>query len=82
MINLSEFSNWLIEEKNFSNRSAKDVLSRIRRVRKIVKTIDMFDKYTIFLLDQSPGFENLSCSVKSQLRRSIKLLIEYQELTK
>ncbi len=75
--NLS-FSDWLISVKNFQKKSSFDVISRLRRVQKYVEINKKEDLSSIIKrLDRSNQFNELSLSVKSQLKRAIKLHKEY-----
>lgn len=73
-----EFSSWLKLSKGFSEAAAKDVKSRFKRVLSICQFEDRGDvSTTLFILSQQEIFKNLSVSVRSQLRRSVKLYDEY-----
>ncbi len=74
-----EFLDWLIEEQNFSERSAKDVISRCKRAEKIVSAVGIPDAYYIFTLEQQAVFQNLSVNVKSQMKRALKLQEAYSQ---
>jgi len=76
----SNFQEWLIDEKGFEIKSARDVLSRLKRVSSLFnvnfnKSIDKI----IFDVSSNDKFKELSPSVKSQLKRSVLL---YKEFTK
>jgi DNA (cytosine-5)-methyltransferase 1 len=75
-----EFSNWLKKNKRFTVASANDVVSRLRRVDSICdiewdKALDS----NLFTLSQKNEFKKLTPSVKSQLRRSVKLYYEFSD---
>ncbi len=72
-----DFKEWLIKEKNYTERSASDVVSRNQRVKKILN-IKEITSYTEKKLENEEDFRKLSCSVKSQLRISIRTLLEYK----
>lgn len=74
----SEFLTWLLENKNMSIRSARDVISRLKRVLLIIHC-DELDDTSIHLLNTKSDFLDLSISVKSQLRRAASLYIEFQK---
>lgn len=63
---------WLQENKNMSNRSARDVVSRLKRAMLIINTYKVTNN-SLESLNSNSEFKNLSMSVKSQLRRSITL---------
>lgn len=72
------FLDWLITNKNMSQRAAKDVLSRCKRVRKIIDD-DVINGGTIEQLNASNEFNAKSMFIKSQLRRAVNLLCEYED---
>jgi hypothetical protein len=74
-----EFSNWLKSDKLFTDASASDVCSRLRRVVSICPmNLDADLDSNLFALGQKKEFKGLSASVKSQLKRSVKLYKEFQ----
>lgn len=77
-MNYSEFLTWLLENKNMSIRSAKDVVSRLKRALLIIQC-DKLNNRSIQALNSEANFLDLSVSVKSQLRRAISLYIEFQK---
>jgi len=73
----SQFKNWLFEQKKLSQRSCGNIISRIRRATNIVPfTQNSIDEY-IWSLNNDERFSALSKPIKSQIRRSLKLLDEY-----
>lgn len=70
------FYNWLINEKKLSVRSAKDVLSRCRRICSFL-SISKFDANTSNDLNDNMSFIAQSMFIKSQLRRAVSLWNEY-----
>lgn len=75
--NADDFETWLIEEKSYSTRSAHDVLSRCKRSEKILHCRDRLNAYYLFMLQQQAEYQNLSATVKSQLKRAIALQLEF-----
>ena len=73
-----DFEKWLINEKNYSIRSASDVTSRIKRAKSILG-IENINKKTESDLNNSNDFSCLSCSVKSKIRIAIRLYLEYKK---
>ena len=72
----SKFCDWLVEKKGMSQRSAKDVVSRLRRVSLILnkkegKTISIDE------LNSATAFQECSMFIKSQLRRAVTLFTEF-----
>lgn len=77
-MNYEGFLEWLKTEKNMSERSARDTVSRIKRALRIVSGVEV-DTTTIDKLNEAPEFLKLSMFIKSQLRRAVTL---YQEFAK
>ena len=74
-MNQTTFYEYLVQVKKLNERSARDVISRCNRVRKMIQEEiqeDALDK----LLAQD-AYRNCSTFVKSQLKRSILLYREY-----
>lgn len=71
------FESWLIEVKNYSQRSAKDVISRCKRANRIVPFNQVPDPFYIFTLEQQSEYNALSTSVKSQIKRALILQQEF-----
>lgn len=70
---VEDFKNWLIGEKNYSEKSAKDIISRCKRAERIVGHIGIPDAYYIFTLEHQLEFQGLSAPVKSQIKRALAL---------
>ena len=81
MGDLDSFREWLISTKSYQKRVAKDILSRLKRANGFIDLSNPSD-YSIFCLDKNSDFNVLGVSVKSQIRKSIKLFIEYIEVKK
>lgn len=76
--NGTSFIDWLINTKGLKIRSAKDVCSRFKRASKIMRinpNLEYVD--IIYFLSKEKEFQSLPYTVKSQLKRSILLFIEY-----
>mgnify|MGYP001153397045 FL=1 len=73
------FENWLVVEKAYSDRAARDVVSRCRRSEKILHCADRLDAYYLFLLQQQQEYQELSATVKSQIKRAVNLQLEFAE---
>jgi DNA (cytosine-5)-methyltransferase 1 len=74
-----EFRNWLQEMRSYTDRSAGNVISRLKRARRIVgkerRFVDARDE--IAALERIAEFAALSASVRSQLKRAIILDYEF-----
>ena len=73
------FRVWLEKEKNFSTRGAQDVVSRVQRVQRMIKS-DALSEKSIEVLNANEEFLNLSTFVRSQLRRAVRLYMEYEQV--
>lgn len=80
--NMNEFLEWLKNEKKLTLRSARDVVSRFKRANSIVQMPNIIDKNYLYILEQQDDFSQISNSVKSQIKRSINLYIEYTATSK
>ncbi len=72
---LGQFALWLQERKGFSQTVTKDTQSRIRRANRILPFKDK-DIY-LFYLNQADEFQKCTTSVRSQIRRAVRLYREY-----
>lgn len=70
------FIEWLKTDHGMGERSARDVLSRLKRVIKITNATDV-DENTVALLEICEEFANASSFIKSQLKRSVILYTEF-----
>lgn len=77
-MNYDTFQVWLVNKKNMSDRSAKDTVSRLKRVLRIISQ-ETVDETTVAKLNEMPAFQNLSVYIKSQLRRSVALYQEFEK---
>lgn len=75
----AELLEWLINEKNMSIRSAKDVISRCGRVCRMLN-IDSIDSDTLENLQSNDKFEESSMFIKSQLKRAVTLYNEFDKI--
>ena len=73
------FLNWLLQERKMSNRAAKDVVSRCKRVCKMTNE-NSISFSTLDRLNSSNDFLEKSMYIKSQLRRAVTLWNTYKEL--
>jgi hypothetical protein len=75
-----KFREWLIEKKHFGVKSTNDIISRIKRAGKLIKVTDDVDSEKIInKLENIKEFQHMSLSVKSQLKRAIRLKTDYQK---
>ena len=76
MKNYQEFLAWLETERQMSKRSAKDVVSRLKRVVGLLGS-DTLDSTSVSKLNEVAAFDECTMFIKSQLRRSVALYLEY-----
>lgn len=69
---------WLREEKNMSERSARDVVSRLKRAIILLESEDI-NEGSIERLGNTPAFSECTTCIKSQLKRSVSLYQEFSE---
>lgn len=76
---MEDFKRWLIKAKGLSEKSSRDVVSRLKRVQRIhsFKSGDKENKI-LNALAECDEFNNLSMFIRSQLRRSVRLYKEFQ----
>lgn len=75
MIYKEEFRNWLIENTTYSLPVISDTVSRIKRADKILAWSGE-DIYQ-FRLEQLEEYKKLSVSVRSQIKKAVKLYFEF-----
>jgi DNA (cytosine-5)-methyltransferase 1 len=73
------FREWLISTKSLTKDSADDVISRVKRAKSIMAIDISVDADTLlFHFIGKPDFKALTATVKSQLKRAIKLYKEFK----
>jgi len=72
------FYNWLCNTQTNCERTRRDTLSRLKRASSICTLPQVPDAYYIFALEQSDDFKVLIPSVRSQLKRAVKLYAKYR----
>ena len=70
---------WLMDDKKMSKRAAKDVLSRCGRVYRILG-VDYLDDSSLMKLQETQEFQESSMFVKSQLKRTVTLCLEFMNI--
>lgn len=73
-----EFTKWLKDVKGFTHATSKDVKSRFKRAQAI-SPLDPKSSIedNLYKLSRCEEFNALSASVKSQLKRAVRLHFEY-----
>ena len=74
---LPEFKDWLDKHTAYNSNVKKDILSRINRANSIKPWVS--EETYIFYLEKDEVFKALSCSVKSQLRKAVKLYSQFRD---
>ena len=76
-MNISEFRKWLDANTTYTTATKSNVVSRLKRANMIlpVETKNVY----LFNLSQEKEFQGLTVSVKSQVRRAVKLYLQYIE---
>lgn len=74
------FRAWLTRKQKLTERSAGNVLSRVRRAQRILgKPIRSTDpREVVHELEKRPDFQRLTTSVRSQLKRAVQLHSDFQ----
>jgi DNA (cytosine-5)-methyltransferase 1 len=74
-----QFALWLSETQSFSVKTKRDIVSRLKRADSICNLPSRPDPYYIFKLEQSPEYDRLSASIRSQLKRALNLYSDYRK---
>ncbi len=75
MVDTDDFRNWLRNNTEYSDAVIGDTVSRIKRADSILEWDDT-ETYP-FYLEKEHGFEILTVSVRSQIRKAVKLYSTY-----
>jgi DNA (cytosine-5)-methyltransferase 1 len=79
-VNVSEtdFRKWLREVHKYTDRSAGNVVSRLKRARRMIGEATYLDwRDECHALQKMPDFLSLSASVRSQLKKAVQLHSEF-----
>lgn len=74
---LIKFLDWLISTKGFQRRSARDVISRLKRISNEFKFDSSTSGTALELIEKRELFPTVSTVIRSQLKRSLRLFIEF-----
>ena len=77
---MTDFKSWLAKKNSFPIKVCTDIASRLNRAKGIVD----IEKYkdvdeALFHLSTKAAFKSLTVSVRSQVRRSVKLYMEFMK---
>jgi DNA (cytosine-5)-methyltransferase 1 len=76
-MNLNGFKDWLTNNTDYSKATIGDTVSRVRRADKILPWYN--DIVYQFRLEQEEAYQEFSCSVRSQIKKAVKLYFEFEE---
>jgi DNA (cytosine-5)-methyltransferase 1 len=71
--NKDSFVDWLVHSQHYSQRSASDTLSRVRRADKMCRLDGAPNDFYFYILQQTKEYNELSVSVRSQIKRALSL---------
>lgn len=77
MSKFDDFQNWLDANSTYTKETKSNIVSRLRRADKLLPVSG--DPVYLFNLSQCVEFTGLSVSVKSQIRRAVKIYRYYLE---
>ncbi len=77
MSKFDAFQKWLDANSTYTKATKSNIVSRLRRADKLIPVIG--DPVYLFNLSQCAEFAELSVSVKSQIRRAVKIYHNYLE---
>ena len=75
MIELNGFKSWLAVSSRYSKATISNIISRLKRADTLLPWFD--DDVYLFCLEKTESYQQLSPSVKSQVKRAVKLYFEY-----
>jgi len=78
MIDLSNFRLWLTENKDYSDKTISNTVSRFKRADGMLPWFN--DPLYMFRLEQLELYQQLSGTVRSQIKKSVKLYSEFASI--
>lgn len=75
MVDTEQFKKWLKENTTYSNAVISDMSSRIKRADSLLAWYD--EEVYQFYLEQNEQYKQLSVSVRSQIKKSVKLYRQF-----
>lgn len=72
---IEDFREWLDLNTNYTKATKSNIVSRLKRADTILSVTN--EKIYLFNLSQEEEFQVLTVSVKSQVRRAVKLYFQY-----
>lgn len=80
MIDLANFKLWLMDTTTYGERTISNIVSRFKRADALVEWHN--DAIYQFQLEQCQEFQELSPTVRSQIKKAVKLYFEYEMQSK
>lgn len=80
MDSLDRFREWLDDNTNYTKATKSNIISRLKRANKIRPIINK--SVYLFDLSQESAFQTMTVSVKSQVRRAVKIYFTFIEYEK
>ena len=77
MSKFDDFCRWLDANFTYTKATKSNIVSRLRRADKMLAVVN--EPVYLFNLSQCSEFTELSVTVKSQIRRAVKLYSQYLE---
>lgn len=77
MDSFDRFRDWLDDNTYYTKETKSNIVSRIKRANNIYPIIN--ELVYLFKLSQETEFQNMTVSVKSQVRRAVKIYLEFIE---
>jgi DNA (cytosine-5)-methyltransferase 1 len=77
-VDYNKFLLWIGRTQSFSEKTTRDIVSRLKRVESICSLPFTPDAYYLFQLEQSSGFKELATDVRSQMKRAVTLYFDYR----
>lgn len=78
MIDTATFKTWLESNTTYSDAVISDTISRLKRADSILKLSE--EEVYIFHLERKSEFKELSVSVKSQIKKAVKLYLCFRNV--
>ncbi len=75
MIDTELFKSWLKENTTYSDAVIGDTISRVKRADNILEWYN--DEVYLFYLEREQQYQALSVSVRSQIKKAVKLYNQY-----
>ena len=77
MLKIDEFKLWLDATTSYTKETKSNLVSRLKRANNILPVYN--EPVYLFMLSQQEDFKVLSVTVRSQLRRAVKVYTQFLE---